>query len=320
MALALAAYRYGFPEHDASGSTMLGPVGRLLKSGLTKAGYELYRPTQFERSIMRSPFADWFSTDIELFAGLYKANRETLSRIPQWLRPEDLPNSLWRYGVPEQWDSGTQGLGNTGLNEIETEPTYSDLIAFIAHQTPDLRYLEIGVSAGKNFLQICENVPGEAFVGLDVERLNPVLAEAVGTFTEAPQGALQMVETLSGQSTQVTLTLSQAGKIAYLRGDQFNPQTWAVLRGQSFNFVFSDGVHSPKAVRQELFFLQQNGLIDTSGPFTMYWDDLVNVDMQSAFNDCAEELKSVFKGGRSGLHWIHGTYGSRRLNGLFTTI
>lgn len=300
---------------------MLGPIGPALKSVLTKAGYELYRPTHFERSLMRSPFEDWFGKDPRLFAEVYGINRLALSEVPQWARHEDLVDSLWRYGVPEQWDTGRRGLEETGLNEIEAEPTYSDLIAFICRGLPKLRYLEIGVSVGKNFLQVARNVPiAKTLACLDVERLNPVLEEALGGgFVEHKLGKVQTVETLSGVSREVDLATYTSGNVIYLRGDQFSDDTWSALDSQTFNFIFSDGVHSPRALIAEMDFLLAHRLIDTAGPFVMYWDDLVNIEMQTAFNACAERLREVCGGGWHGLHWINGTYGAKRLNGLFST-
>ena len=299
---------------------MLGSIGPLVKDRLlTSRGYELYRPTGFERTILRSPFEDWYSKDIAAFAEVYRDNREVLAGIPRWVRPEDLIGSLWRYGVPEQWDTGKLELGKTGLNEVELEPTYSDLIAFICRKMPDLRYFEIGVSVGKNFLQVVRNTKGK-FTGLDVEKINPVLSEALGGgFAEHRAGITQTVETLSGQMGYVDLATYTSGDVAYLRGDQFGDDTWSVLDGQRFNFIFSDGVHSPRALRTEMDFLLRHNLIDTSGPFVMYWDDLVNIEMQTAFNDCAMMLRDVCGGGWHGLHWINGTYGAKRLNGLFAS-
>lgn len=298
---------------------MFGPLGPALKQRLlTNRGYHLYRPTTLERELLRSPFEDWFRKDVNLLARIYSTNREALAEVPQWVRAEDLTDSLWRYGVPEQWDTDKQGLAMTGLNEIEAEPTYSDLIAFICAGLADLRYLEIGISVGKNFFQIARNFPDATLAAIDVENPNPVLVEAMGlslTATEHP--IIQTVETLSGVNRDVRLTTHADGKVIYVQGDQFRSETWATLQSNAFNFIFSDGVHSGHAVRSELEFLLQHGLIDTSGPFVMYWDDLVNIEMQSAFNDCAVKLHELFGRGWHGLHWIHGTYGEKRLNGLF---
>jgi len=285
---------------------------------LTKRGYNLYRPTVFERSILRSTFRDWFGEDIATFARTYAGNREALARVKKWARAEDLASSLWRYGVPEQWDTGQLDIGETGLNEIESEITYTDLIAFICSKINDLRYLEIGVSVGKNFYQICRQFPKGRLVGLDIEMPNPVLQEALGVnLAEHSTGIRQLVDSLSGQKKTVELSTYSSDNITYLRGNQLSNDTWSVLNGQNFNFIFSDGVHSPDALNSEFEFLTSHELIDTSGPFVMYWDDLVNFEMQNAFNQCASRLKEIFSGGWHGLHWIHGTYGSRRLNGLF---
>ena len=299
---------------------MFGPVGPYIKRRLlTDRGYELYRPTELERKLIRSPFDDWFSKDIDLFAIVHRANRQALAEVPQWVRAEDLPGSLWRFGVPERWDTGKLELGMTELNEIEADPTSSDLIAFICHGLRNLRYLEIGVSVGKNFFQIARNFPKAKLVGLDIEKPNPVLAEALGlTFTETSSPIVQTVETLSGVDQEVRLTTYRSGNVTYVRGDQFRAETWNAMP-QRFNFIFSDGVHSGRAVRSELDFLLSAGLIDTSGPFVMYWDDLGNIEMQSAFNDCAAKLRAAFGRGWHGVHWIHGTYGQRRLNGLFSS-
>lgn len=297
---------------------MLGPVGPAVKSMLARRGYEITRPTAFERSILRSPFEDWFGKDIELFAKVYKSNRATLAEIPEWVRGEDLMNSLWRYGVPEQWDTDQHDRYMTGLNSIQFEPTYTDLIAFICGQFANLSYLEIGVSVGKNFLQIARNFPRASLACLDVERMNPVLAEALGgEFAETKSGKRQTVDTLSGARQKIDLATYASGNTVYLRGDQFSADTWAMLSGRKFNCIFSDGVHSPEALLAELDFLLASDLIDTSGRFVMYWDDLVDIAMQSAFDECATALAKVFGRGWHGLHWIHGTYGSKRLNGLF---
>lgn len=297
---------------------MLGPIGPAVKSVLSRRGYEISRPTSFERTILRSAFEDWFSKDMDLFAQVYKSNRNTLQEIPEWVRTEDLRDSLWRYGVPERWETDERSRDTTGLNGIQPEPTYSDLIGFICGQIKDLSYLEIGVSVGKNFLQVARNFRHASLACLDVERINPVLAEALGgEFLETKSGKRQTVETLSGASQTIDLATYTSLNTTYLRGDQFSIDTWSMLSGKKFNFIFSDGVHTPKALIAELDFLIACDLIDRSGRFVMYWDDLVNVEMQSAFDTCASRLAKLFSNGWHGLHWIHGTYGSRRLNGLF---
>ena len=294
---------------------MLGPVGKLAKIALAGAGYDLHRATEFEKRLMRSYWGDWFSKDPALFARVYARNRQSLGRVQRWA--DNIDNSLWRYGVPEMWSTGQQGLDRTTLDQIEPEVTYTDLIGFVASQIEALTYLEIGVSVGKNFWQIVELFPDAEIFGLDVEEPNPSLTrlfERVETVWEGPE---QVVDTLSGNKATIRLTHyhlhRKDGKpVTYVKGDQFSHETWASMKAR-FNFVFSDGVHSGRAVIDEFDHLKRSGLLEISGQFAMYWDDLVNVEMQSAFERNARLLGE----GRYSLHPIHGTYGERRMNGLF---
>jgi len=300
---------------------MLGPIGKSVKGALTKAGYEVTRATGLERTGLRSFWEDWYSKDPALFGKLYAANRATLRDVGEWIKEADLAGSLWRYGVPEEWNTRRQGLGRTGLNEMEAEPTYTDLIAFIASQIPDLNYLEIGVSVGKNWLQIIENFPDAAIFGLDVEKPNPTVAKRFQDSKVVHTAGKFDVETLSGTPAAVQLEhieFTRAGlPVTYVRGDQFAPETWASLRGKQFNFIFSDGVHSARAIEGEMDHLLSNELL-ADGPFVMYWDDLVNTAMQSAFErNVALLTKRYGPDSWSGLYQIHGTYGAKRMNGIF---
>lgn len=283
---------------------MLGPVGKLAKSALESAGYNLTRPTEPEKRLTRSYWADWFSRDPSLFARIYEHNRKSLSRVPDW--SNNIDNSLWRYGVMPMWTGA--------LNQIEPEVTYSDLIGFIASQIDPLKYLEIGVSVGKNFWQVANLFPDAEIYGLDVEEPSPALISLFDRVETVFEGPEQTVDTLSGIPKTIRLThyrLHRKGvPVTYIKGDQFDPRTWQSIHTQ-FNFVFSDAHHSGHALRDEMRHLLQCDLLDLSGKFAMYWDDLVNIEMQSAFEDNCKAL-----GGDHGLYFIHGTYGHKRLNGL----
>ena len=303
------------------GTVMLSVVGRTARNYLVeRKGFEIYRPTHHERAEMRSFWEDWLGRDPKLFADIYAANRATLDRVGDWIDEASLTGSLWRYGVPEQWNTKRQGLGRTGLNETEMEPTYSDLICFMLKELERPSYLEIGVSVGKNFLQVIERNPDAEIVGLDVERPNPRLVAQLDGDEVTFTGPTTPAETLSGEPAQVTLKHHRLnGRVIYVEGDQFADQTWESLKERKFNFIFSDGVHSPRALMDEMEHLLAKDLIARDDRFIMYWDDLVNLDMQEAFIANCDRLGQLFPNSRRGLHWIHGTYGSRRLNGWFAS-
>ncbi len=308
---------------------MLGPLGKVAKLALTKGGYQLYRPTGLENTLMRSIWEDWFSTDPARFAQIYEQNRAVLSSVDSWIDAGDLDRSLWRYGVPEEWDRAHSGLNSTGLNEIEKEVTYSDLIAFVGGSLRrPVVYLEIGVSVGKNLLQVCHHFRDAEIVGLDIEVLNPCIRRQFASEEVVWQSDDEYaVDTLRGGPNSAIVRPSHhrlehtgAAPVLYVRADQFREDTWASLRGRQFNLIFSDGVHTARALRQELGFLLKEDLIVPEGPFAMIWDDLVDISMQTAFFENAQLLQRRF-GPESwfGLHWIHGTYGNRRLNGIFSS-
>jgi hypothetical protein len=156
---------------------MLGPIGPFLSNFLRRRGFIIARPTAIERNFSRSFWQEWFSTDPKLFASVYKKNRETLSGIKKWIADETLTESLWRYGVPVGWnESHASSIDRTGLTDVESEITAADLLSFVARRLgQDVSYLEIGVSVGKNLLQIENQVSNAMLVGLDIEELNPVL-------------------------------------------------------------------------------------------------------------------------------------------------
>jgi hypothetical protein len=81
--------------------------------------------------------------------------------------------------------------------------------------------------------------------------------------------------------------------LEYVSADQFNDDTWASLKGRHFNLIFSDGVHTPEALRTELQFLIKHDLIDRNR-LIMLWDDLYHPEMQAAFVDNAKTLCRMF--------------------------
>jgi hypothetical protein len=292
-------------------------AGNFLKS----RGYLISKPTEIEKRYMRSPWAYLITHDPSRFAVTYSKNRKLLASVPQWISQETLNSSLWRYGVPAEWDLARNGdMYSSGLPDEDPEITSADILAFIASYLPDLRYLEIGVSVGKTFLQICDQFPSADIVGLDVEDVNPVL---LSRFTRPKitwkADAPYEVDTLSGQPVKKLATMTElSSNVHYLSADQFRDETWQKLSGRRFNLVFSDGIHSSAALRTELQFLLKNDLIDRER-FAMFWDDLWGDDMQSAFLDNAKGLCSLFgcDDDAISLFKMHGSYGYERPMGLF---
>ena len=307
---------------------MLGPIGRLASNYLRAKGFVIYRPSWIERRFTKGFWKDWFGEDPVLFSSVYTRNRQTLSGIRNWVTEEALKNSLWRYGVPVEWSgSYHDSVDSTGLSDIESEITASDILAFAGRRLGDgVSYLEIGVSVGKNLIQIERQLKGASLVGLDVEKLNPVLRNQFKEciYVGEPSEPYE-VKTLAGGKVKKQTTLqrltSADNTFEYLSGDQFRADTWERLAGRKFNLIFSDGVHTPEALRSEFQFLVKHDLIDQKR-CVVFWDDLHSPVMQSAFLDNARALCKMF--GKTedaiSIFKLHGSYGMQRPMGMFSSL
>src|SRR5450631_3916918 len=165
--------------YSGEGIIMLGPIGPIAGDFLRRRGFIITRPTKIEKTFTRSFWREWFSTDPGQLASVYQRNRETLGGINTWVSEQTLAASLWRYGVPVGWnETHNTSVDRTGLIDVESEITAADLLSFVARRLGSgISYLEIGVSVGKNLLQIDRQISNANLVGLDVEELNPILRD-----------------------------------------------------------------------------------------------------------------------------------------------
>lgn len=295
-------------------------------SFIKRQGYEIHKPTDIETKFAKSYWSQWLSKRPADFIEIYQQNRKFLSGVPSWIDKTALASSYWRYGLPERWTSSyADELDRTGLNDIEKEITSADLLAFIStFLTKRINYLEVGVSVGKNFMQLCHSFNAAEMTGLDVENINPILESFLEEkHTILTSSIAYEIETLSGKKATKTTSLTgysyhDKNKIFYLSADQFRRDTWEHLKGKRFNFVFSDGVHSPNALIAEMDYLMQFDLIDRD-EFVMFWDDMWNSGMQNAFYESASRLCQMFGCSEDhiALYNLHGSYGFARKMGIF---
>lgn len=199
-------------------------------------------------------------------------NRHTLSLIPNWIDEDAFKKSWFDYGVPS-FISGD-------INKpISRTLTYSDLLLYFSDKHfPHLNYFEIGVSVGKNFFQMINGHEKGTFTAFDIETINPVLEnelELVETETwETPAGSIKKNESYLKKYRRNALD------VRYLCGDVWDENSWAKLKGNKYNIVFSDALHTPKAILFEFEMLVKYDLLDEK--FVIVWDDLVG-KMQKSF-------------------------------------
>ena len=211
------------------------------------------------------------------------ANRAFLRTVDCWIREPDYQGSIFQYGLPPRM----RHLIDAPMTD---EVTYSDVISYLARAMgPDLRYLELGVSVGKNFSQVLNHVNGAELTCFDIEDINPVLEEMLvrEDQVEWPTAHASMRKKPS-RLTEYNFARN-GNKVHYLAGDIFDEQSWERLRGQSYNLVFSDAFHSASALLKEWEMIKACNILAPDG-FIMMWDDLGDREMRGAFYQIVKEM------------------------------
>lgn len=210
--------------------------------------------------------------DVLLQAAI-KQNRESLSEVKDWIDENAFANSFFSYGVP---DFIKKEINKPLNNAI----TYTDVMLYLSKKHfEELNYLEIGVSVGKNFFQLLNGHKNNAkLTGFDIEEINPVLEKSL-----ALKGKTEW--NTPGNSIKKTLSSFkkydfQGMEVDYLCADVWDENSWEKLKGKKFNLVFSDALHTPKAILFEFEMMVKYDLLDEK--FIIVWDDLVG-KMQHSF-------------------------------------
>jgi hypothetical protein len=218
-----------------------------------------------------------------------KENRSSLSLIDDWIDETAFSRSCFKYGVPD--------FIKTEINKpIGEAITYTDLMLLISRNYfSSINYLEIGVSVGKNFFQLINAHANGSFTGFDIEEINPVLEKRL-TFKSREEWETPSKSIKKSHSSFKTYQFNDT-EVSYLSADVWDENSWAKLKGNKFNMVFSDALHTPKAILFEFEMLVKFDLLADN--FVIIWDDLVGKMKNSFFKiirkyDRKYEIKEVY--------------------------
>jgi len=214
-------------------------------------------------------------------------NRETVNKIPNWIDEEVYNKSLFQYGLP----SYVRDLIDKPLGSA---PTYTDVLSYLSNEYLPHRkaYLEIGVSVGKTFYQMANNLDNSYLYAFELENINPILEslfESPRQVAEWPSQGTARIE--PAKFTEYQLPSNQ-NTIYYLTSDVYQRESWYNLKGEKFDIIFSDGLHSPDAILYELDMILQLDLLDHRH-FFLWYDDLGG-DMSKGFFSNFMRLKQHF--------------------------
>lgn len=200
-------------------------------------------------------------------------NRRSLSFIDEWIDETAFKNSFFNYGIPD--------FIKLNINKpISDSITYSDILLYLSQKHFEkINYLEIGVSVGKNFFQLLAAHNHSQFTGFDIEEINPVLENYLSFSGKIEWPTPE--QSIKKTNSSLKKYKFKGMEIDYLCADVWDENSWAKLKGQKFNIVFSDALHSPKAILFEFEMLLKYELMDEK--FFIVWDDLVGKMRKSFF-------------------------------------
>jgi hypothetical protein len=230
--------------------------------------------------------------DVDILNTICEKNRSTLKKVKKWLISEVAEKSYFQYGVPDDI--------KTLLDlDIGNELTYTDLIAYYSRLFNTVNYLELGVSVGKNFLQLAEQFENAIITGYDIENINPVL-ESFFEFKSVIKWATPS-QSIRKEDSSLKQYLYKTNHVKYLAGDIWDESTWEKLYGGKFNVIFSDALHDPKALLWEFEMMSKYDLLNDK--FIIFWDDLNNGLKQSFFY-IAKQSMNKYGVTRDNIHLI----------------
>jgi hypothetical protein len=264
--------------------------------------------------------------DAEKLRLIKRKNRESCRLISPWCDRALFARSVCNYGIsPDK-----MYLLDT---EIGSETTLSDFVSYECMQCPaPIRYLEIGVSVGKNFVQVMNGPTEGSFSGFDIEDINPAIMRDLelvsreewpsldssaarrasgATFSRPSPSSLQVLKDRTGKKT-----------IRYVAGDVFDERCWQALAHEKYNVIFSDALHTGPAIKHEYSMMKKYDLFGR-GPFVIIWDDLHFPGMREAYLEITDDLQHRLGAERTSrsLHLLYGWAGRhegfRHLIGVF---
>jgi hypothetical protein len=256
----------------------------------------------------------YFVSDVKKLDIIKKTNRQALGNVTNWIDEKCMQMSYYKYGVPDS-------IKNLINLEIGDEITYTDLLSYYSKELSEVNYLELGVSVGKNFIQLATQFENSKLTGFDIENINKPLEDnfIFNTQTEWPT----MKGSLRTENSSLSSYKFGSNTIDYLAGDIWDEVSWSKLKGEKFNIIFSDALHDPKALLWEYKMIKKYGLLAET--FIYIWDDLNN-GLEDSFKIITRDIKKERKLDNSKISlikingWLGENYHLKHDVGIITSI
>lgn len=244
---------------------------------------------------------------------IIKQNRETLSKVPNFVTKFDYEMSPDVYGLPRH-------VCHLIDKKINNEITYVDLLTFLSKflNKNEINYLEIGVSVLKTFFQMSNFFKNSSLYAYDINQINPTIEKYFDKNNDY-------------NLANTTNYTYNTNNIYYFNGDVFNIDQLNLFQNNVLNnkldIIFSDAHHSFKGLMSEYDNLLINVLNDN---FILYYDDLQthlprnrNDDMTDAFYIIGKKIKEKYNNVTVAILQVNGWLGNhehKHTNGIITTL
>jgi hypothetical protein len=249
-------------------------------------GIITYKIDQFKNSLF---YKRKYPFDQLLLEKIIRQNRELINHDFEIVNSKIIAESHFGYGIPESLHDDEEFLLNKPIND---EITYTDLICYFSNKLKNIRYLELGVSVGKNFYQVMHYLKGAYMMGYDLEEINPLLKSEFA-LNNASLKKWEKDNYLKPSEPSVWSNMQFKNNIIeYISADIYDPRGWYELKDKKFNLILSDASHTPEAILYEYDMMVKYNVLDPNS-FIIFWDDLGG-KMTKSFDKIVKKMKSSY--------------------------
>lgn len=246
-------------------------------------GIITYKIDQFKNSLF---YKRKYAFDQQLLGNIIQQNRKLINHNFEIVNNKIITESHFGYGIPESLYINAEFLLNKPINN---EATYTDLICYFSNKLRNIRYLELGVSVGKNFYQVMHYLKDAYMMGYDLEELNPLL-KILFSLKKASVQNWGKGNYLKPSDPSVIKNMQfNSNVIEYISADIYDPKGWNELKDKQFNLILSDASHTPEAILYEYEMMEKYNVIDRKS-FIVFWDDLGG-KMTKSFDKIVRRMK-----------------------------
>jgi len=251
----------------------------------------LYKLTRLKNLVY---YQDSCVFEPQVMNSIIQHNRNLVNNNFEIVNKKVMQESHFGYGIPAQLYNGDNFMLN---NPINNDITYTDVICYFCNKLKNIRYLELGVSVGKNFFQLMHYMDGIFLMGYDLEEMSPLLKQRLNCEASSVEH-WDKRNYLKPTAPSLTTNMKFGNnRIDYISADVYDELGWAKMKDKNFNLILSDASHTPEALLFEYEMMEKYNVFNKNS-FVFFWDDLGG-EMTNSFLSIINQMKRKYNVKRS---------------------